>query len=203
MVRNLQIIVLLALFATPTIKAQETNYIDKGLLRATLTFSTGFMRNSTVNGYLHGLLEYYMGEKISVRGDSFHMLFSQSKTADSATGINLKNPMLLNSSLMAGLFYHPLSHEKLDLYVGFQPGIALSQYNQQVLDVNGNAALTTPSLNPIYAFTGGLNYYSGKFFHVFVETRFIRGVHLSNGNPKFLDELRISFGLGFDIKTKK
>jgi hypothetical protein len=194
---------LLTLFGVPVVSAQESSYIDKGLLRASMTFSTGLMRSNTVNGYLHGFLEYYLGEKISVRGDAFYLLFSQSKTADSATGINLKNPLLLNSNLMAGLFYHPLNHSHIDVYLGFQPGIAYSQYNQQILGIDGNAVLTDKSFNPIYGFTGGINYYSGKHFHAYIETRFVRGVHLSNGSSKFLDELRISFGLGFDILTKK
>jgi hypothetical protein len=202
MVRTIVLILLLGTIANSTYAQESDRYPGKGLFRASATFGVGLMTRSTVNGYLHGFLEYYVDDRISLRGGGLYFLFSDSKTTDTAAGINLKQPLLDNHQLRAGMFYHFGKHASFDPYIGLQPGIALSRYNEVVMGDNSSLVSGGLLVNPTYTLSGGFNYYSGKYFHLFVEARYTRGIHMATGNVKYLDELGFCFGLGFDIKKK-
>src|SRR5688500_4741322 len=94
-----------------TMCAQEKEFKTKGMLKATSTISPGFMLGQTrTNIYLAGELEYFIEEKVSVRGDGFWYLGSQ------------QNPDLLrqNSSVYWGAAYH-IKKKRTDFFVGLQP----------------------------------------------------------------------------------
>ena len=201
MVKKILLSMLIAAGAT-SVKAQDAPYATHGLMRATATYSAGFMTNKTNNGYLQGLIEYYFDESFSVRGDGFLFLFSRSTISDSSIIFNYQEPLLQKSSLHAGFFWHPANHPTLDPFIGIQPGISFSQKNELILTEGGYTAEPL-SVNPVYSIVGGLNYYSGKHFHLFLEARYLRGVHLSSASPKYLDEFLLSFGLGFDVQLRK
>ena len=57
-------------------------------------------------------------------------------------------------------------------------------------------------MNPLASLVIGYNYYVHRYFHFFVQTRFIAGQHLYNEH-KDLSEFRFSAGLGFNINTIK
>jgi hypothetical protein len=63
------------------------------------------------------------------------------------------------------------------------------------------------SISPLATAGLGFNYYFQRFAHLFLETRYVYGQHLSNApSPISLQEVRITFGLGFNlfiIKEKK
>lgn len=197
---------LLALLIVPSLwgfgqqNEASDRYPGEGLVRATATFSVGFMNRQTLNGYLHGIVEYYVDDRVSVRGDGFLSLFSSSKTADTAIGINLSEPLLMNHSLFVGGSYHFGKQPELDPYLGIQPGVSFSKYNEFILGPNGDLIQGDMSVSPVLSALAGFNYYSGKYFHLFVEGRYIRGIHMAGGNVKYLDEFRLSFGIGFDIR---
>lgn len=171
---------------------QDEDHVSEGLFKASATFSYGFMNDDVQNNYVSGLIEYHVDDKISLRGDGAYFIGHQSEFA----------PLKLNHQVFAGVSYHfETGSPKLDPYLGLSPGVAYSQRDDQVLGPD-SLVISEPSFNPVLAFTGGVNYYSGKFFHFFLEARFIRGRHLSNSTPKYLDEFRLTFGLGWDLHFK-
>ena len=189
--------VIILLIGVIVSQAQETKerYIRKGLLRAMGTISPGIMLKenaSTIS--LHGNLEYYVADNISLRGDSYYFL----KAKDN----NGNNPFDFNHSTFSGASYHFKTKNHFDPYFALEPGIAITKGSPIFLnDVNisgGTAA------NPLMSTVIGFNFYFQKFFHLFMETRYIQGKHLSDATtPLSLCELRFSFGLGLNINVLK
>jgi hypothetical protein len=60
------------------------------------------------------------------------------------------------------------------------------------------------SVNPLISTAFGFNFYFQRWFHLFGEVRYISGKHLSDATtPLSLNELRFSFGLGWNINLIK
>jgi len=161
-----------------------TSFPRAQMLRMQATISPGFMvKPSISNIYLHGDIEYYLEENISLRSDIYYFLNT----------VNNYKPFKFNQSLFTGVVYHFRSQAQFDPYLGVQPGIAFTQTKKYEL-------LTNEIIN---SKTGGFNYYAAKYFHLFISARYIHGEHLSDLSPIQLDEFRISFGLGWNFRLKK
>src|ERR1051326_2321979 len=114
--------VIILLIGVIVSQAQETKerYIRKGLLRAMGTISPGIMLKenaSTIS--LHGNLEYYVADNISLRGDSYYFL----KAKDN----NGNNPFDFNHSTFSGASYHFKTKNHFDPYFALEPGIAITK----------------------------------------------------------------------------
>lgn len=203
MVKSILLFILVTIPGVLKAQENETRYISEGLIRATATFAPGLMTRNTTNGYIHGFCEYFFDDRVSVRGDGSYLLFSNSRTEETAHGVDLQHPLLMNHSIFAGCSYHFNKHENLDLFAGIQPGLSVSKYNETLMGSDGNPVQGNASFNPVYSLLGGATWYAGKYFHFFGEFRYINGIHMANGYTKYLDEFRLSFGLGFDIRVKK
>ncbi|TNE53317.1 MAG: hypothetical protein EP338_12340 [Bacteroidetes bacterium] len=157
------------------------------MLDATLTFAPGLISENTRTIQLHGYLGF-MRDKIRVRGDGFYYL--------SAFGDRPRFSM--NHQLYAGALYH-FSTSKFQPYLGFQPGIAIAQSSEYATLLNESNGETEYKIaaNPVGSGIAGFAYYGEKLFYLFFEGRYIFGKHKSNTYPVFLDEFRLSFGLGF------
>lgn len=169
----------------------EGTYIRKGLIRTQLTISPGHMFGPKANTLsLHGNLEYYVADRISIRGSTYYLL----QARDSKGSI-----LDMNFSTFSGAAYHFPTSNRFDPYLSFEPGVAV------VRDVNKWYVLPEPgdnalSVNPVYSSSAGFNYYFERWFHLFGEIRYIYGKHIShNSGPLSLSELRFSFGLGFNL----
>jgi len=175
-------------------RQDSSRYIHKGLLRAQATISPGFMFNEGVtNIYIHGDLEYYVEDNISVRGDSYYYLNT----------IDDKKPFMVNHSIFFGAVYHFPTASSLDPYIGIQPGIAYSKANTQLLiyEYSAKLYLNRATANPLISSVAGVNYYASKIFHLFMSVRYVSGKHLSDApSPLSLNEVKISFGLGWNIR---
>lgn len=167
------------------IVVKKTLIRKQGLWRAASTFSLGLMNDNVRNTYIQGTLENYFDFNLSIRGDGYYFLNSVS---------DLK-PLAKNHQLYAGLVKH-WGTINWEGYAGLQPGIAISQRTDSVL-VDNILTESQVALTPLFSPVIGLNYYTVHHFHFFLETRYSRGIHLSNSLPKYLDEIRFSFGLGF------
>jgi outer membrane protein W len=167
---------------------QDGSTNKEGILRVQGTISFGKLATLKENTlFLHGTLEYYAKNNIAIRGDVFHYLKS-----------NNNSTLNLNHQLFAGASYHIPTHGNFDPYIGFQPGFSLTQYStKSIQDVKSSR-----SINPLISGLIGFNYYATKWFHLFVDGRYVYGKHLSNLPPASINEYRISFGLGFNINTK-
>lgn len=172
------------------IKAQENNaFVDKGLLKATATISPGFMLNHNyTNIYLSGELEYFLEKNISIRGDGLWYLDSQNDI-----------PLLKQNSLVYfGALYH-FSKKKHDLFIGLQPGFSITQPN----NFDSLAKSYPIQINPSISLIAGYTFYVWDYCNFFINARYHNTKHINIVNsPLKLDEIIISAGLGFQIKTK-
>ena len=181
---------------------QETKkqFIHKGLLRAQGTIAPGIMlKENTSTISIHGNLEYYASDDVSVRGDSYYFLNDDQKKFSA------------NHSILAGASYHLKTKSHFDPYIGFQPGIAIAS-RSDVTHVMSDMPLPDyyaiapkPQLCPLISPVLGFNFYFQRVFHLFMEARYIAGKYLpDDGDPVYsLSELRFSFGLGFNLSVFK
>lgn len=191
------IIIAIALILPVLAMGQIDNkeYPYRGVVRMSGSFSTGTMPKANLkNVYLTGDLEYYINSNISVRSESFLFLNSLD---------NPTSPLLQNHQLFSGASYHFRPDKPLDLYVGFQPGIAYSQTALTQLEPT-DPSMSEATLNPLISGMAGVNYFATKFFHLYINTRYVSGKHLSNApEPLSLNEFRITFGLGLNFRAFK
>jgi len=154
-------------------------------IKSALSFAPGLLTEKTYSLQLQGYLGF-LQEKIEWRGEAFYFLSS----------FGDRPRFSMNHQLYMGAMYH-FTETTFQPYVGFQPGIALSQSSEhgsihpQTQEIEYKKAL-----NPVGSVAAGLDYFGEKFFFVFVETRYIFGKHKADTYPIFLDEWRFSFGLG-------
>ena len=178
---------------------QDTGrYIRKGLIRSMATISAGEMTKenaSTIS--IHGCLEYYVADNVSLRGGSYYSLKS--------------GPLEFNHSIFSGASYHFNTKNHFDPYLTIEPGIAISKRTDW-----SNAVFDMPvpyyysikpkaEINPLISTALGFNFYFQRWFHLFGETRYISGKHISTDGASTLslNELRFSFGLGFNLNLLK
>jgi hypothetical protein len=156
-------------------------------VNSALGFSIGYLREDTRSSNIHGFLGVLFKDKIELRGDGYYFLGN--------TGFRPR--FSKNHQIMAGAFYHFLD-KKFQPYMGFQPGIAISQSSEfgTLNSSTGDIEYQT-TINPIFSMAGGFTLYAQKWFLMFVEVRQIYGKHKSNTYPVYLDEFRFSFGFGF------
>ena len=177
----------------------------KNMLKASATLSPGYMLSETqTNIYVHGHLEYFAEEKVSLRGDGFWFTGAQQK------------PSLLkeNSTLLFGGLYH-FHKNRFDYFVGLQTGMSFTKPTDTYYDIytvsgisititQGTNSYSAKALPVISPFTG-ITFYPGKYVNFFLEARYVSGRYFgyNGGSTLFMDEIRISAGLGFQIPLKK
>ena len=183
------IVVCLLLMVITTSKGQTSVFIDKGLVRAQLTLSPSYLFSEKQSlFYLHGNLEYYLHDKISVAGEGYYFLGSSK--GDSTI-------FDFNHSSFFGISKHFVKGNS-DFYIGLQPGISIVK-----LKVGNDSDLHSSSgVNPLFSVITGCNYFIGNYVHFFLQMRYVNG---QNNFTKVvnLSELRLSAGLGFNLKSKK
>ncbi len=107
---------------------------------------------------------------------------------------------------MLGAAFHIPTNSHFDPYVIVQPGIA---YTSSYQNIRLNDEVPTKVsyrgvLTPLATAGIGVNYYFQRFAHLFVEGRYVYGKHLSTApQPISLEEIRITFGLGFNLFIMK
>lgn len=169
--------------------AQDPTIIRKGLIRAQLTISPSYMFSDQRSYfYLHGNLEGYVSDRISLAGEGYYYL------GDLSTG---KSPIDYNHSAFFGAAYH-FTKKNNDLYIGLQPGLSITKLS----DTTNSVSQATLGANPLFSPVIGYNFYVNKVFHFFIQSRLVLGEH-NYDKPKNLSEFRFSAGLGFNINTIK
>jgi hypothetical protein len=166
-----------------TAKAQEEQYIQPGLLAASLTYSPSTMLNRPINNfYISGFAEYFIDTKISFRSDSY--LYR----TESLTNIFMTDAF----RSYFGVAYH-MNKGNWDTHVGIQPGITIM--NRKVFE---------SQIEPSAALRVGTTYYVWKYFHFFANLTYVRSkVRVPDAGALDADELLFSAGLGFHIQTKR
>jgi hypothetical protein len=196
---------ILFLFIGARVLAQDSSFVYKHVLKASATLCPGFMFNQAqTNIYVHGHLEFFPEEKVSLRGDGFWFTGAQQK------------PSLFkqNSTLLFGALMH--AHRgRVDGFIGLQTGMSFTQpentYSDYVL-ITSTGTTTTQMATiyklkalPVFSPFAGVTFYPGKYVNFFLEMRYITGgkyYGYTSGSTIFMDELRVSAGLGFQIPFK-
>ncbi|MBS1650949.1 MAG: hypothetical protein JSU07_02970 [Bacteroidetes bacterium] len=179
---------LLLLFIASSINSQSTEVIRPGLIRVMSTISPSKMLSSNnAYFYLHGNLEVYLSKKISVCGDGFYFLGSQTQ-----------NPSLaFMHNLFYGFSYH-FTKGNNDFYLSLQQGVAISKVSENLTSNH----ISSVGLSPVISTIAGYNFYVSRFFHFFVQSRLTLGEHNYDVHQNISD-IRLSAGLGFNINALK
>ena len=197
------VLILLNVAGASFSQEEKKQFIHKGLVRSMATIASGTMLKQNVSTIsIHGTLEYYISDNISIRGDSYYFLQSKHNY-----GYVIPDPYFFefNHSTFSGASYHFSTKNHFDYYLAIEPGIGITK---RAGGVDCQAWLCEPSgsssVNPLFSSAFGFNYYFQKLFHLFGEARYIAGKHLSEAQtPLSLNELRFSFGLGFNLSVFK
>jgi hypothetical protein len=169
-------------------QTENTAFFRRGMLSAQLTLSPSYMLEEKVGYfYLHGNIEGFVSENISISGDGF--LSMGSLTSD-------EQKLEYNHNLLFGGYYH-FTNSANDLYVGFQPGLAFSK-----IHTNELMLVSKPSVAPIISPVVGYSYFINDYFHFFAQARYIFGTHYYDEKIS-LSEIRLSAGLGFNLSLLK
>jgi len=197
MLRKLIFILCLPVMAN----AQELDkrYVDKGILRTQGNIALGSpVGSGGTNIYLGGELEYYVDPDVSIRGEIFYFL------GDFGTNTTFNH----NHSGFLGALYHIKTNGHFDPYLGIAPGYAISQLKKQdlifIAPYEGQISTYPVTVNPLLSFDAGFNYYANRFFNLFIHVKYVMGKHYSDIEPVSLNEVKMTFGLGYHIwATKK
>lgn len=200
-IKSILFLLLLSIFVSA-----NDSLILKNQIRTTLTIAAGYIKPiQSSTAHLQGNIEYYLTEQISIRGEIFYN-----------TGL-LKNESIINfkHSLATGCLYHFRKKSNFDPYVGIMPGLIYAHlgmdYIYEVWGSNGNIIAyyyykDLPALNPALSIPFGFNFYFEKWFHLFVNGNYTIAKHNNIATSQWLNEIAVSFGLGFNlgmIKPKK
>lgn len=169
-------------------QAQEKSVIRKGLLSVQATLSPAYMfAGKESYFYLHGGIEGFVSDKVSLTGEGFYHL-------GSGADVDLYD---FNHSVFFGASRH-FSKNNHDLYVGLQPGIAFTRLNAAASHTTAAHTGINPMVSPVV----GYSFYLNNFFHFFVQTRFVFGQHNTDVHQD-MTEFRFSAGLGFNLNAMK
>lgn len=182
--------VLLLLCFSIGVNAQTATYVPrKGLIKAMATLSPGKMFGYNESYfYLHGNVEGYVSDRVSISGEGYVSLGQQTKAPEAFKTIN---------NLFFGINYHFIKKNG-DFFIGAQPGVCIAELETFAPKVPQAHTGTSPVFSALI----GYNYFVGRYFNFFVEARYIAGSH-NYDMHKDLSEIRFSAGLGFNINAIK
>ena len=156
------------------------------MIKTTLTISPATqLKSSKSYFHLHGILEGYLSESISLSGEGYYY----------EGGISGANEFRFNH---AGFSKHFVKNN-LDFYIGIQPGISFTKIR---LNSPENAGKEKMGTNPSFSSVVGVNYFVGKYVHFFIQSRLVLSHH-NTDVYRSINELKFSGGLGFNINTLK
>ncbi len=195
-----KLVFILLAFPILLVAQKSEQFVGKGLLSAKGTLALGQMTAfDETNMYVSANSEYFVEDNVSFRGGFYFFL--------GADHSNSKNIFAQNSTLFWGYSYHFKTNNHLDPYVGFLPGLSLTQLkapdNKTKEPYPYNVSTYPMTVSPVASANIGINYYATRFTHLFVEATYVDGVHLSDISGVSLSEFRVAFGFGFNVWTIK
>jgi hypothetical protein len=192
MKRGAWIVIFLACML-PSMNAQG---IHRGMLRTQGTLAAGIVnRSEEIRYYVYGELEYLLDDHVGFNGAIYGQVGSSKQEFPEL--IAPDGGDYFTHSVFAGPIYHFRQDTPLDLYVGLQPGLHLTQ-SPFVNQAWGIQYQESWSLSPSASALAGIAYY-GSFFHVFGQLRALTGQNVKAGTLYGIAELRPTFGLGFNL----
>jgi hypothetical protein len=165
----------------------------KGCVRSQGNLALGYLfQQKQLAAYLNGDLDLFVDNRVSVNGQIWGSFVTTSKNKPGITA---------NHSVFWGMNYHLLPKGRFDPYIGLTPGIGLiraTYFDGEVLRKSTFAPV------PLLSAQIGMNYYVGWIFHFFAKVQGVSGVFFKDvAKANRLEELRFSFGLGWNIRLWK
>lgn len=161
-----------------------------GLIRSGMGLKLG--NNGTFSGfYGSGDLEYYIDEQVSLEGEGNYFL--------GVLGELTTHDVVNNHSLLSGVNYHFLPHGGFDPYAGLKVGAAFTEMDR-INHEDGTECFEKLDVDPLAAIQLGFNYYTGPYFHMYMETGYQMQKHNTPINPGLkLNDINFKFGLGVHV----
>ena len=163
-----------------------------GLLKSGLGLRLG--NNGTFSGfYASGDLEYYIDDKVSLEGEGNYYM--------GVLGELTTHDVVNNHSLLTGVNYHFLDPAQgFDLYGGLKVGAAFTEMDL-INHEDGTECYEELQVDPLAAVQLGFNYYTGPYFHMYMETGYVMQRHNTEINPSLkLNDINFKFGLGLHFE---
>lgn len=155
--------------------------IRKGLLRAEGSLAYGSGNSSRY--YLQGELEYLVHNRVGLIGMTYINI-----------GPSGNYPNSVHTVFSGPAFHFPMS-KQMDVSLALQPGLSFVKDKGSI----ENSAVS--EMVPNTSIMGGLAYY-GSFFHLFFQMRANSAYTNDTAERQNLSDLRISFGLGWNLNLK-
>ena len=187
-------VVLFLLFPLALFAQESERFVDKGLLGCKGTLAVGFpTAYKGTNMYISANMEYYTHKNISYRGGLYIFLGTSGED----------DVLAKNHTLFTGFYYHFKTKNHLDPYIGLEPGVSWTQLERPDSLFNEpypyNISGYQQTLSPVASFSAGINYYATKWSHLFIEAKYVYGIHASDVPAVSLSEVKLAFGFGFNI----
>ncbi|MFK8039620.1 MAG: hypothetical protein AB8B74_15115 [Crocinitomicaceae bacterium] len=159
-------------------------------LKAGISYGHGFIteQTQTLQGQFNLGLEK---DNFEARLDAFYLFKQQ--------GDRVR--FLKNNQVFLGGYYYFLKNN-LRPYCGAQIGFAHAQSTEYGTLNEKNSLETESAINPIASFGAGMDYKLNQRLDLSIECRQIFGKHIANSYPTYLDEFRISIGVGIYLINK-
>ncbi len=180
MVSKISIAVFICISCIICAQVNDEIFVRKGTIKAMATIAPSKIfskQNSPF--YLHGNLEYYVDEKVSVSGDGFYFLGDMSDN----------HIFQYHHQLFFGANYHLINHNNA-LYIGLQPGVSITEIKSFSNKI---------AVNPLASINLGYNFYVNKFFYFFIQIKSMYGENIMLV-PLNISDIRMSAGLGFHLQ---
>ena len=208
--RRVAFLLLVLLIQIPGIAQVNLDYktwepgIHKNMLITNFTFSVG-KSPSELKYYLYTSAEWTLTDNVGIEGSVFINLGSSENDLgtllNSCCATDGGTLDYQTHNLFFGPNYHFFDHKRGDLYAGIHPGLTLFAAPEMTYEREWGETGTiaeTYSVNPAASFHAGAAYYA-RFFHAFVQTRYVMSRNDSfNYSGKF-NEFRVALGLGFNL----
>ncbi len=154
-------------------------------LKVGTNYAHGFITENTQTMQLHGLIGFEKNS-FELRLDGFYLLGQQGE----------RERFSINNQVFIGGYYYLLKN-KVKPYFGGQIGLANSQSTEYGIINESDELVFEPTLNPIVSIGLGIDYKINNRLDLNVECRQIFGKHLANSYSTYLDEFRVSVGIGY------
>jgi hypothetical protein len=191
--RNILLIAFLNAMIFHAAAQYENRYVDYGLIRIQGNVGLGKSLAFNANNiYWVGDLDYFLRGNISVRSGFYAFLGSYGGD----------EVFQHNHTAYLGVSYHFPTNNNLDPYISILPSYVVSRIDPNGIYSEVPSAYKA-SFNPAIGVGAGITFYANRFFNVFANVHYIKGSHFSDISAIPLDELKVSFGLGYMIWARK
>lgn len=149
------------------------------------------LNDGSLNIYIHGDAEYHVLDRISIKGDGYYFLGTQSRTL-----------LQQHHGIFFGSQYH-LPLRNFAPFIGMQPGISCVDTRKSSLPSNDNESgdWAEGAIVPMISFAAGFNWYVWKFLHFSGQVRYLHGNHAMTCGNLTLDDFKLSAGLGWNVNV--